>query len=92
MQSPLKKAKQFGQIIKENGCVHFTYMKKEGLLYFNKKKINDIHHTYISVKRSEKEICTTLKGYFFKGPNPPTVVHEPKTTGLKTSSQMNIVT
>lgn len=47
MQSPLKKAKQFGQIIKENGCVHFTYMKKEGLLYFNKKKLMTyIIHTY----------------------------------------------
>lgn len=47
MQSPLKKAKQFGQIIKENGCVHFTYMKKEGLLYFNKKKyMTYIIHTY----------------------------------------------
>lgn len=96
IQSPLKKAKQFGQIIKESVCVcvcvHFTYMKKRRALIFNKKKINDKHHTYISVKRSEKESYTTLKGYFLKGPNPPTVAHEPKTTGLITSSQMNIVT
>lgn len=40
IQSPLKKAKQFGQIIKESVCVcvciSLTW-KKEGLLYFNKK-------------------------------------------------------
>lgn len=96
IQSPLKKAKQFGQIIKESVCVcvcaFHLHEKKKGSYILTKKKINDKHHTYISVKRSEKESYTTLKGYFLKGPNPPTVAHEPKTTGLITSSQMNIVT
>lgn len=96
IQSPLKKAKQFGQIIKESVCVcvcpFHLHEKKKGSYILTKKKLNDKLHTYISVKRSEKESYTTLKGYFLKGPNPPTVAHEPKTTGLITSSQMNIVT